>query len=222
MSSIHIFSDRADAGEKLAEVVFTEFCHQQLTRDWPLKPIVYALPRGGLPVAVPVARRLGCPLNVVVAKKITLPSNPELALGAVTVDGCLVWSKQKPHSLGVQYSLIEKAQQKAFSQLEKLSSGKPRVSCLDRLVILVDDGIATGMTMVAAAKSIQLQKPNAIWICVPLAPQELLAALRECCDRLIVLESPHPFLSVGRFYYEFTQVETEVALTCLQQQREWL
>ncbi len=222
MSSIHIFRDRPDAGEKLARVIFSNFWHEKLTRDWPLNPIVYALPRGGLPVAVPVARRLGCPLSVVVAKKITLPSNPELALGAITADGCIVWSKQKPRSLRVQYALIEKAQQKALSQLEKLSAGKAEISSLDRLVILVDDGIATGMTMIAAVKSIQLQKPNAVWICVPVAPPELLQPLRKCCDRLIVLETPHPFLSVSRFYNEFTQVETEVALACLQQQAEWL
>ena len=222
MSSIHIFHDRADAGEKLAKVIFSDFCHEKLTRDWPLNPIVYALPRGGLPVAVPVARRLSCPLSVVVAKKITLPSNPELALGAVTADGCIVWSKQKPRSLRVQYALIEKAQQKALSQLEKLSAGKAEISSLDRLVILVDDGIATGMTMIAAVKSIQLQKPNAVWICVPVAPPELLQPLRKCCDRLIVLETPYPFMSVSRFYTEFTQVETEVALACLQQQAEWL
>ncbi|MGD1805366.1 phosphoribosyltransferase [Dapis sp. BLCC M126] len=222
MSSIHIFRDRTDAGKKLAEVIFSDFCHKKLTTDWELKPIVYALPRGGLPVAVPVARRLGCPLSVVVAKKITLPSNPELALGAVTANGCLVWSKQKPRSLRVQYALIEKAQQRALSQLEKLSLGKPEISSLDRLVILVDDGIATGMTMVAALKSIQLQKPHAVWICVPVAPPELLQDLRDCCDRLIVLETPHPFLNVSRFYSKFTQVETEVALACLQQQAEWL
>ena len=222
MSSIHIFRDRLDAGEKLAKVIFSDFCHEQLTKDWQLNPIVYALPRGGLPVGVPVARRLGCPLSVVVAKKITLPSNPELALGAVTADGCIVWSKQKPRSLRVQYALIEKAQQKALSQLEKLSAGGAEINSLDRLVILVDDGIATGMTMVAAVKSIELQKPNAVWICVPVAPPELLQPLRKCCDRLIVLETPRPFLSVSRFYTEFTQVETEVALTCLQQQAEWL
>ncbi len=222
MSSIHIFRDRADAGTKLAEVIFSNFCHEKLTTDSEFNPIVYALPRGGLPVAVPVARRLGCPLSVVVAKKITLPSNPELALGAITADGCIVWSKQKPRSLRVQSALIQKAQQKALYQLEKLSVGKPEISSLDKLAILVDDGIATGMTMIAAVKSIQLQKPNAVWICVPVAPPELLPDLRECCDRLIVLKTPRPFLSVSRFYTEFTQVETEVALACLQQQTEWL
>ena len=158
MSSIHIFHDRTDAGTKLAEVIFSSFGDENLTRNWQLNPIVYALPRGGLPVAVPVARRLGCPLSVVVAKKITLPSNPELALGAITADGCLVWSKYKPRSLEVQYTLIQKTQQRALSQLEKLSVGQPGISSLDRLVILIDDGIATGMTMIAAIKSIQLQK----------------------------------------------------------------
>lgn len=222
MSSIHIFHDRTDAGTKLAEVIFSSFGDENLTRNWQLNPIVYALPRGGLPVAVPVARRLGCPLSVVVAKKITLPSNPELALGAITADGCLVWSKYKPRSLEVQYTLIQKTQQRALSQLEKLSVGQPGISSLDRLVILIDDGIATGMTMIAAIKSIQLQKPNTVWICVPVAPRQLLEELRQFCDRLIVLETPCPFVSVSRFYGKFTQVKTEAALACLQQQMEWL
>ncbi|MCL2925753.1 MAG: phosphoribosyltransferase [Trichodesmium sp. MAG_R04] len=222
MSSIHIFSDRTDAGKKLAEVIFSDFCDENLITNWQLNPIVYALPRGGLPVAAPVARRLGCPLSVVVAKKITLPSSPESALGAVTADGCIVWSKHKPRSLGVQDAVIQKAQQRASFQLQKLSVGKPEISSLDRLVILVDDGIATGMTMIAAVKSIRLQKPSAVWICVPVAPPELVRSLRKCCDRLIVLQTPSPFLSVSRFYRKFTQVETEVALAYLQQQTEWL
>lgn len=222
MSSIPIFRDRTDAGEKLAEVIFSDFCQMNLTTEWMIKPIVYGLPRGGLPVAVTIARRLGCPLSVVVAKKITLPDNPELALGAVTADGCIVWSRHKPRNLQVQQTMIERAREKAQSQLECLSDGKPEVIPLGRLVILVDDGIATGMTMLAALKSIRLQKPNAVWICVPVAPPELVKSLRESSDRLIVLETPQPFLSVSRFYAEFTQVETEVALTCLQQQTEWL
>lgn len=222
MSYIPMFRDRTDAGEKLAEVIFSDFCQMNLTTEWVIKPIVYALPRGGLPVAVPVARRLGCPLSVVVAKKITLPSNPELALGAVTANGCIIWSKQKPRNLRVQHYIIQQAQQKAQNQLESLGAGKPKVSPQGKLVILVDDGIATGMTMLAALKSIKLQKPNAVWICVPVAPPELLESLAECCDRLIVLETPQPFLSVSRFYAEFTQVETESAFACLQQQAEWL
>lgn len=222
MSSIPMFRDRTDAGEKLAEVIFSDFCQMNLTIEWAIEPIVYALPRGGLPVGLPVARRLGCPLSVVVAKKITLPDNPELALGAVTADGCIVWSKQKPRSLRVQHTLISQAREKAQAQLDSLEVGKPESSGKGRLVILVDDGIATGMTMMAALKSIKLEKPNAVWICVPVAPPELIESLGECCDRLIVLETPHPFLSVSRFYTEFTQVETEIALACLQQQSEWL
>jgi len=222
MSSIPIFRDRTDAGEKLAEVVFSDFCQMNLTTDWMIKPIVYGLPRGGLPVAVPVARRLGCPLSIVVAKKITLPSNPELALGAVTADGCIIWSRHKPGNLRVQNIIVEKAQKRALFQLENLSEGRPQISPFGKLVILIDDGIATGMTMLAAIKSINLQRPNAIWLCVPVAPPELIKSLRELSDRLIVLETPEPFLSVSRFYAEFTQVKTEVAFACLQEQDEWL
>jgi putative phosphoribosyl transferase len=221
MLSIPFFDNRADAGGKLAEAVVAELGKLNLTVPEAVKPIVYALPRGGLPVAVPIARLLGCPLDVVVAKKITRPDNPEYAIGAVTADGEVLWQKQKLRNLGFQTLALQQAQDNAESLLADLDAGRPNVSAAGALAILVDDGIATGMTMAVAAQALRAQQPATLWICVPVAPQDLLEFLQEMCDRAIVLETPHPFYSVSRFYAEFPQVETEVALQCLQQQTEW-
>lgn len=221
MFSNPFFDDRADAGEKLAEAVLDELGKLNLTAQEAVKPIVYALPRGGLPVAVPIARRLGCPLDVVVAKKITRPDNLELAIGAATADGHVLWQKQKQLNSRWQKLALQQAENKAQSLLADLSPGRPNVSAAGALAILVDDGIATGMTVAVAAQALQSQQPAALWVCAPVAPQELMEFLAKMGDRAIVLETPHPFYSVSRFYGEFQQVETAEALACLQQQIEW-
>ncbi|MEG4584884.1 phosphoribosyltransferase family protein [Microcoleus sp. MOSTC5] len=221
MFSNPFFDDRADAGEKLAEAVLGELGKLNLTAQEAVKPIVYALPRGGLPVAVPIARRLGCPLDVVVAKKITRPDNLELAIGAATADGHVLWQKQKQHNLRLQKLALPVAQNNAQSLLTDLSAGRPNVSATGALAIVVDDGIATGMTMAVAALALQSQQPAALWICAPVAPVELMGFLAEMGDKSIILETPDPFYSVSRFYGQFPQVETAEALKCLQQQTEW-
>ncbi len=221
MLSIPFFDNRADAGEKLAEAVQGEISKLNLTAQEAVKPIVYALPRGGLPVAVPVARLLGCPLDVVVAKKITRPDNLEYAIGAATADGHVLWQKQKPHNLHLQKLAQSLAQNNAQSLLADLSPGRPNVSAAGALAILVDDGIATGMTMAVAAQALRAQQPAALWICAPVAPVDLMGFLAQMGDKSIILETPDPFYSVSRFYAEFPQVETAEALVCLQRQIEW-
>ncbi len=219
--STPFFDDRADAGEKLAEAVADEFGKLNLTTQDTIKPIVYALPRGGLPIAVPIARLLGCPLDVVVAKKITRPDHLEYAIGAVTADGHVLWQRQKQQNLPWQKLALQQAQNNAHSLLAHLSPGRPNVSAAGALAILVDDGIATGMTMAVAAQALRALQPLALWICVPVAPQDLVESLQGMSDRAIVLETPDPFYSVSRFYAEFPQVETAEALVCLQRQIEW-
>ncbi len=219
MSSIPLFSDRINAGEQLAQFILRELA-QLKTEGVSAQPIVYALPRGGIPVAVPIARILGCPLDIVVAKKITKPQNPELAIGAVTADGHVLWADPKPFRKS-QQSLREtallEAQEKAQAQLAKFSPSCPQISPEGAIAILVDDGIATGMTMAVAVQALKAQNPAQVWISAPVAPAELMTSLQEWGDRVIVLEMPHPFLSVSRFYVEFPQVETSEALAYLQQ-----
>lgn len=218
-----IFRDRTDAGEQLAQVI-----HQmvsQINSTCALHPIVYALPRGGLPVALPVARLLRCPLDIVVAKKISHPQNPELAIGAVTTDANYVWSEQTSYRLRNSQAgedALAQALIKANYQLAQLTPGCPEVKPQGAIAILVDDGIATGMTIAVAAQALEKQNPAQIWICAPVAPMGLIPWLEQWGDRIIILETPQSFLSVSRFYTQFPQVETEEALACLKQQNEWL
>jgi len=205
-----LFQDRHQAGEELARAVVAAVPPQPV--------IVYALPRGGLPVAEPVARHLQCPLDVVVAKKITEPEQPELAVGAVTADGHVLWVKQKPAWIlnpGLRRAALEQAQQKAQSQLAQLTANRSPLPAKGAVAILVDDGIATGMTMAVAVQALREQQPAEIWIAVPVAPVGLIGSLNQWADQVIVLETPDPFWSVSRFYQDFPQVEMEEALTCL-------
>lgn len=223
MSLSPFFRDRTDAGEQLAQAIHTIVT--QTAADSGVSPplIVYALPRGGLPVAASVARLLGCPLDIVVAKKISNPKNPELAIGGVTSSGNVLWATSKPflrqRSREREAALTE-ALNKAQYQLAQLTPACPQVNLQGAIAILVDDGIATGMTMAVAAQALKAQHPAAVWLCAPVAPLSLLPKLRQWGDRIIVLKTPKSFFSVGSFYAEFPQVETEEALAYLQQHND--
>jgi predicted phosphoribosyltransferase len=223
MTPFPLFRDRTDAGEQLAQEIYRTL--RQTTDESKAVPIVYALPRGGLAVASPVARLLKCPLDIVVAKKISHPKNPELAIGAVTADGNVLWASDTPfriqQSREGKIALME-ACNKAQSQQIQLSPACPQVNPQGAIAILVDDGIATGMTIAVAAQALRAQHPAAVWLCTPVAPPSLLPWLQQWGDRIIVLETPEPFLSVSRFYAEFPQVEIESALVSLEEQNEWL
>ncbi|MCY7278498.1 MAG: phosphoribosyltransferase [Phormidesmis sp. CAN_BIN44] len=215
-----IFVDRHDAGEKLAQAVLAE---AQTLPD-STKFVVYALPRGGLPVAEPVARTLGCPLDVIVAKKITRPEDLELAIGAVTADGQVLWQKTVSSDQGrSREEALRVAQEKAQAQLAQFAD-RPDIDPDGAIALIVDDGIATGMTMAVAVKSLRTRNPLEVWVCAPVAPLGMVDLLRQWSDsserrgvdRAIILATPDPFWSVSRFYQVFTQVETEDALACLQ------
>ena len=220
MSYTPLFTDRTDAGEKLAQKIDVI---RQTAASLELA-IVYALPRGGLPVAAPVARLLGCPLTIMVAKKISHPQNPELAIGAVTTSGDVLWSEQKlfrsRNYLRARELALNEAIDKAKVLESQLISGCPQVNTENATVILIDDGIATGMTIAVAAIAAKALGCASVWLCTPVAPLNLLPWLSQWCDRMIILETPEPFLSVSNFYVDFPQVESSEALVYLQQQHQ--
>jgi predicted phosphoribosyltransferase len=223
MLEMPLFCDRTDAGNELAELVFDAFSKLDSASIAP--PIVYALPRGGLPVAVPVARRLCCPLNVILAKKISRKENPELAIGACTAAGDVVWSSNRAVSKlnsQIRDSALQQAQQKAQAQLAEFIPVLPTVNPEGALVILVDDGIATGMTCAVAAKALRSQKPAFLWVAAPVAPAEIHDSLCEWADAILLLAKPESFFSVSRFYEQFPQVEMIEALACLEDHNRWL
>ena len=234
-NSIAYFADRHEAGEKLAQAILRVVKQQPALET--TRFVVYALPKGGLPIAAPVAASLGCPLDVIVAKKITRPDNVELAIGAVTADGHVVWDTYRrgtsvlpsyvdptapgeaaatvaptnPDAVALQEALCH-----AQAQLAELSPDSPRFNPKGVIAILVDDGIATGMTMAAAVKAVRSQQPAQIWLCAPVAPLELIPSLQSYGDQVIVLATPHPFYSVSRFYKAFPQVTMVEAAAYLQ------
>ncbi|MBD2679023.1 MULTISPECIES: phosphoribosyltransferase [Nostoc] len=224
MSYTPLFADRIHAGEELARVIHDLLTQQTIDSGIKPVPIVYGLPRGGVPVAAPIASLLGCPLTIVVPKKISHPENPELAIGAVTSSGNVLWTEQKlfrsKHDIRWREAALNKAIKQAKSLEEQLISACPQVNTKDTTAILVDDGIATGMTMAVAAIAIKALSPTAIWLCTPVAPPKLLPWLNQWGDRIIVLKTPEPFWSVSNFYAQFPQVDTLEVIRYLQQQKQ--
>ncbi|MEM9928166.1 MAG: phosphoribosyltransferase family protein [Cyanobacteria bacterium P01_D01_bin.50] len=219
-----LFQNREAAGEQLARKIRTQLNKQAVETQIKPIPIVYALPRGGLPVALPVARLLDCPLKIEVAKKISHPQNEELAIGAVTASGSLIWSENRPFRFRF-YSPQQKRQASLNAAMDyaksleaQLSPACPQVNVEGATIILIDDGIATGMTIAAAATALRKLKPREIWLCTPVAPLKLIPWLHKWGEKVIVLATPEYFLSVSNFYVEFPQLKTQEALEYLQQQ----
>lgn len=199
-----IFSDRQEAGQRLA---------RQLLRLRADVPVVLALPRGGVPVAFEVARVLEAPLDVVLVRKIGAPGQPELAVGAV-VDGErpeVVLNEDIVRALGVSREYIDREIARQSGENERrralYCSGRVRVGLAGRVVIVVDDGIATGATVRAALRAIRRAEPRKLILAVPVAPPDTAADLRSEVDELVCLLRPEQFGSIGRFYADFDQVD---------------
>ena len=179
-----LFQNREAAGVELARAIRTQLNKQAAESGLEPKPIVYALPRGGLPVALPVARLLDCPLKIEVAKKISHPQNEELAIGAVTASGSVIWSENKLsrfrfYSREKRQASMNAAIDCAKSLELQLSPACPQVNPEGATILLVDDGIATGMTIAAAATALRKLNPAQIWLCTPVAPQKLMPWLEK-------------------------------------------
>ncbi len=218
-----LFQNRQTAGEELARAIHTQLNKQAVESGLKPKLIVYALPRGGLPVALPVARLLDSPLKIEVAKKIGHPQNEELAIGAVTASGSIIWSDNRLFRF--RFDSREKRQASVNAAIDcakslevRLAPACPQLNIEGYTIILVDDGVATGMTMAVAATALRKLKPAQIWLCTPVAPFKLIPWLHKWGEQVIVLATPKSFLSVSNFYVEFPQIETPEALECLQQQ----
>lgn len=220
MSYTPLFENRSQAGEELARVINKMLIKQSIDSGVKPVPIIYALPKGGIPVAAPIARLLNAPLAIIVAKKISHPDESELAIGAVTASGDVLWNEPKLCRWKYTWRWREMALNKAMNQAQVLESylslACPPVNPEGATLILVDDGIATGMTIAVAAIAMKKLSPAAIWLCAPVAPPQLLSWLQQWSDRVIILETPAIFRSVSNFYTEFPQVETEEALVYLQ------
>jgi putative phosphoribosyl transferase len=208
------FADRAEAGENLAA---------RLARYQGRDVLVLGIPHGGVPVAAAVARALDGELDVVVARKLAAPISGELGIGAVTADGGQYLNREMIRALAVDSSYIDSIvtvqSEEASRVLARLrgSSTGPRIA--GRTVILVDDGVATGATMTAAARYVQSRRPKRLIIAVPVAANEAWRALRKEADEIICLETPDPFWALSLFYRDFPDVADAEVLELLERAR---
>jgi predicted phosphoribosyltransferase len=200
-----IFRDRDAAGPRLAKAL------HRFAGDPAL--LVLALPRGGVPVAAPVARALHAPLDVFLVRKLGLPGDEEFAMGALASGGVRVLNDEVVEAYGVAPAAIETVTSRESAELARREAlyraGRPPLEAKDRSVILVDDGVATGSTMFAAIQALRAMSPKRLVVAVPVAPPSTLRELETRADEVVCLEAPEPFYAIGRFYQVFDQTSDE-------------
>lgn len=206
-----LFRDRTDAAKQLAERLYWLKNEIQENKS---SVVIVAVPRGGVVIGNIIASQLGAKLDLVVSRKIGAPFNPELAIGAVMPDGSY-FLNDVAEMMNVSQDYIESQIEKEVKEIDRrlieFRGDREYYNELeDKIVVLVDDGIATGATILASAKWIK-DKHNCkqLIIAVPLAPGEILEDLQRVADKVIVLHTPEPFGAVGRFYHDFNQVSDD-------------
>ena len=199
------FRDRTEAGRLLAQEL-----SRYAGRD---DVIVLALPRGGVPVGYEVAKALGAPLDVFVARKLGLPGYPELAMGAIASDGVAVLDEALVQRLRIGEEAIRKVITQEAGELKRREAayrdGRPPPDLAGKTVILVDDGLATGATMRAAALAVKMHNPERLVVAVPVAAAQTCDEFREDVDEIICAVTPEPFYAVGMWYENFDQTTDE-------------
>ena len=205
-----MFRDRTEAGERLAEKL------KALDLS---EPVVLALPRGGVPVALPIAAALHAPLDLLLVRKIGTPANPELAAGAVIEGAEPVFNRDVLAGFGLTEAslgpVVEEKRAEIAARREAWLTGRPAVPRKGKTLILVDDGIATGASVRAALTGLAESGAAAVVLAVPVAPAETLASIAPLCDRIVCLETPVFFGAVGAHYARFDQVPDEAVAAML-------
>jgi len=200
------FSDRVDAGCRLAEI---------LVRYRDQCPIVLALPRGGVPVAAEVARALDARLDLLIVRKIGVPFQPELAMGAVA-DGpkpLVVRNEDVIRLAGISEADFALVRDREFTEIRRRRTrylaDRSHPDLKERVVIVIDDGVATGATMRAALRSVRAQEPSRLVLAVPVGPTDTLRELRAEVDEIVCLEDYQSFGAIGAYYADFRQISDE-------------
>ena len=209
-----MFQDRRDAGKKLAWAI-------EALRDW-TDTIVLGLPRGGVPVAYEVSTRLNLPLDIFIVRKLGMPGREELAIGAIASDGPVVINQSVVDTLGVSPEAVEAAVEREKLEIKRRErayrEGRPPEPIEGRTALLIDDGLATGASMLAAVRALR-PRAREIVVAVPVAAEETCDEIRREVNQIICCATPRPFFAVGMFYSNFAQTTDEEVRTLLGQAR---
>lgn len=210
-----MFDNRVDAGRRLGKML--KACKLESV-------VVVGIPRGGVPVAFEVARKIGAPLDVIVVRKLGVPFQPEVAMGAIGEGGIRVIDQEVVAAARVSESDFAKVEQMERIELERrvtlFRTGRPRLSLFGKTVIVVDDGIATGSTARAACLVVGANGAARVILAVPVAPYAVVVELSEVADEVISLEMPEAFVAVGKWYADFNQTRDEEVVEILRHSAE--
>lgn len=210
-----MFANRIEAGEKLALTLKDRNFNN---------PVVFGIPRGGVIVAAEVAKILDAPISIVVPRKIGAPFNPEYGIGAVAPDGTVYVDKNAARSVGATDEYISEQALKEIKEAERrmMAYGfKLPGSLKGKTAIVIDDGVATGNTIIAALAFLEKLEPESLVAAVPVAPQDIADKLSRFADEVIVLYTPLFFSAVGEFYYDFHQVSDDEVLEAISKLRKF-
>jgi len=203
-----MFRDRTEAGKKLAERLIKYKANKEV--------IILALPRGGAPVAFEVAKKLKLPLDLMMVRKLPMPDNPEAGIGALSETGEIVWQPQKEfYREEVVKKILAEQKQEVKRRIKILREGRKLPSLKNKIVILIDDGLAMGSTMEAAIKTAKAEGAKKVVLAVPVAGREVLARMKEMADEVICLEVPLFFQAVAQVYENWSDLEDKEVIAIM-------
>jgi len=204
-----LFRDRTEAGQRLAERLMAHKDNRDV--------LLFALPRGGVVVGVEVAKALNLPLDVIVTRKLGAPENPEYAIGAMAETGELIWNEAErfAHDQRVLQKIVDKEIKEAEHRVQAFRGGRDLPKMKGKTVIIVDDGVATGLTIRAAIACVRQRHAAKIILAVPHGAAQSLAELRHEADEVVALEEPEEYGSVGQYYQDFPQISDQEVVEIL-------
>ena len=209
-----LFEDRRDAGRRLAE---------RLAPYRDERPVVFTLPRGGVPVGFEISRSLGAPLDIIVARKLGAPGQPEFGIGAVAPGGVRVLNESAVRVLGISEDYLDwisdRENAEAARRLQLFRGDRPYPDLEARTAILVDDGLATGVTARAALRALRRLNPRRLVLAVPVCAQQTAELLRHKTDDFVCLLAPDNLEAIGLYYRDFQQVPDEEVIRLLEESR---
>jgi putative phosphoribosyl transferase len=208
------FEDRRDAGRRLAG---------KLTRFEGERPVVFALPRGGVPVGYEISRSLNAPLDVFISRKLGAPGQPEFGIGAVAAGGVRILNQDVVRRLGIPDDYVERITAQELAEVRRrlryFRGDRPETEVVGRTAILVDDGLATGVTARAAVQALRLRKPGRLVLAAPVCAAQTAAHFERAVDELVCLETPSDLGAIGFWYKNFEQTSDGEVVELLERAR---